>query len=167
MNQIDARACVTYMEQLWTNWRPTDAETNFWCGVISIYDNEENVKRAIDEAKKSSDFSKPPAKKLNDLLRVHNMRQRAKVEQPEPTVFLFYEGGGLTKLQAGYFAPVIPARGVAMGEAIESMKLNVTETYGGMWKVYEQTDHSAMIKLRCEMRSGLVDEIEKEISDST
>ena len=157
MNSIEAIDTVHYMKKIWPNWKPTDEEMDVWADKFRGHD-EQTAVRAIKEAKFRTNFNSPPAKEINSLLKeYHPTTQRLNVEQPEPTVFLFYEGGGPGTLQAGYFAPVIPGKKTEMPKAIESMKMHMIETYGGAWKVYMETNHRAMIKMRNEARASQVD----------
>jgi hypothetical protein len=159
MNSIDSDQIISDMQAVWTNWKPTDHERGIWLSVFRRYDFDVG-KKAIKEAAMATDYYKPPRKSIFDLLNRYQPKAQqdrtGPKDQPEPTVFVMYEGDGDITLQPGYFFPIITRFGVDEMRAAEAERIRRIENYGGMWKVYQGTSHAEMIKIRHEMRAETV-----------
>lgn len=61
-----------------------------------------------------------------------------------------YEGGGRGTKLAGYYFPIFTLPGVDVMKAAEYMRGKHEAGFGGTWKVYAETTHSVMAKMRSE-----------------
>ncbi len=156
MNSIEAEAVIKYMQNLWENWNPTDDTINLWMQEFKYHDEDVAV-RAMNEAAMQTNHHRPPYKDIHRFLRQYKPKVTI-LNKPrdEPTVFVMYHGDGHSRLLEGHFIPIIPAGGCDVMQAAERTKGILMDTHGGMWKVYEQTDHRAMIKMRNELRAEIV-----------
>ncbi len=110
---------------------------------------------AIREHASEARWKRPTLGKFRTLVRLKEP-PKEKVEQPEPTVFVMYEGGGRGTTLAGYFFPIFTLPGVNVMNAAEHMRGKHEGGFGGEWKVYAETTHSEMANMRSEFQKKRV-----------
>ena len=117
--------------------------------------DEDTALSAIREHASEARWKRPTLGKFRALVRLKAPRKE-KVEQPEPTVFVLYEGGGRGTTLPGYFLPIITLPGVNVMRAAEHMRGKHENGFGGEWKVYAETTHFEMVKMRSEFHERRV-----------
>ena len=154
MNFIDEQ-----MQTRWPDWNPTAEQIADWAIWLGPYDFG-TARNAVREHIGSSAFNKRPnAQKLRALLaKFQPGKAQEKTEQPDPTVFVMYEGGGRGRTLAGYFFPIITLPGVDVMKAAGIMRAKHEEGFGGTCKVYAETSHSEMAKMRSEFHERRVND---------
>ncbi len=152
MNFIDDQ-----MQARWPDWKPTAEQIADWAVWLGPY-TFETARNAVREHIGSSRFNKRPnAAALRSLLaKFQPRKEQEKTEQPEPAVFVMYEGGGRGTMLAGYFFPIITLPGVVVTTAAQHMRGKHKDGFGGTWKVYAETTHSEMTKIRREFHKRRV-----------
>lgn len=149
MDNISANSFFEqHVKARWPDWQPSGVEISDWLFWIGRVD-ENTALQSIREHRGQSNWKRPVLAKFRALVRLKSPAVE-KVEQPEPTAFVMYEGGGRGTLLAGYFFPII----VPPNKVDKTMRIaeNVRQYYenrnGGLWKVYAETSNSAMAKMR-------------------
>ncbi len=140
----------------WPDWQPEGVEISDWVFWIGKTD-EDTALSAIREHASGSRWKRPTLGKFRTLVRL-KAPPKEKVEQPEPTVFVMYEGGGLGTTLAGYFFPIITLPGVDVMKAAEHMRAKHEGGFGGTWKVYAEATHYEMTKMRSEFQKKRVND---------
>ena len=145
------------MQTRWPDWKPTAEQVADWAIWLGPYDFDA-ARNAVREHIGSSTFNKKPnAQKLRALFAKFQPRKdEEKTEQPEPTVFVMYEGGGGGTTLAGYFFPIMTLPGVDVMKAAEHMRAKHEGGFGGTWKVYAEATHYEMTKMRSEFQKKRV-----------
>ena len=146
------------MRPRWPDWNPNGEQMSDWAMWLSPYDYG-TAKNAIREHAGSSRFNKRPnpAALRSLLAKFQPTKEQVGQEQPEPTVFVMYEGGGRGTTLAGYFFPIITLPKVDVMKAAQHMRGKHEDGFGGTWKVYAETTHSDMAKMRSEFHKARVD----------
>ena len=91
----------------WPDWHPEDVEISDWVFWIAKTD-ENTALSAIREHASGTRWKRPTLGKFRELVCLKAPRKE-NVEQPDPTVFVMYEGGGRGTTLPGYFFPIITA----------------------------------------------------------
>ena len=150
MNFIDEQ-----MRPRWPKpgWNPTPeqiADLVVWLSSPDI--TYEIARLAVREhaGSKEGGFGKPKIHHLRTALNNFRPKQETKTEQPDPTVFVMYEGGGRGTLLAGYHFPIIVRPGDNAMKAAERMRSAHEERVGGEWKVYSDATYPQMNGMRHE-----------------
>lgn len=139
------------MKPRWPDWKPNTAQVADWTLWLNPY-SWEVAQNAVREHAGTQTYNKRPnAAKLRPLLAKYQPHTTVeKKGMADPTVFIFYAGGGRGTLLSGYFFPVIvlPHEQSRIMQAAANERGKREEAYGGDWQVHQDTTHSAMVKLR-------------------
>ena len=132
----------------WPDWEPEGVEVSDWLFWIGKTD-EDTALQAIREHVAESRWKRPTLSKFRTYVRL-KAPPGEKTEQPDPTVFVMYEGGGRGTLLAGYHFPIIVRPGDNAMKAAERMRSAHEERVGGEWKVYSDATYPQMNGMRHE-----------------
>ena len=154
-----------HVQGRFSKWEPESAEIDDWLFYLKGLD-EDVALRAIREHKSESRYNTPALSTFRAKARGF-MPPKEHVEKPEDTVFIWYDGGGDTTLQSGYFFPVVvvPKEQHLIMKAAENAKRRREETYGGEWKIFQNTTGKEMVRMRCDLRAIEVNANWKKIKD--
>lgn len=158
MNNIEAdNFFENEVQGRFSKWEPEEAEIRDWLFYIKGMDWDIALK-AIREYKSESRYNAPALSVFRVKARGF-MPPKEKVAQPDPTIFVMYEGSGRGALQPGYFFPIIvlPHEQHLIMKAAEKARAKREEAIGGEWKTYSETTHQVMVGMRNEIRAAIID----------
>ena len=153
MLQVEAMTFIEeQMRPRFQDWEPNREQIADWIAWLKPY-SPETARNALREHVGTLRYNKRPVpSKLRPLLAKFHPADNSPKPKPENTVFIWYEGGGDTTLQAGYFFPVCTKHSNVMLVA-EQERLRHQENHGGEWMIYQDTTGRAMVKMRCDRRA--------------
>ena len=161
MNQTETTAFVEKeIGALFPKWQPTDRELWIWMDMLKKQDYS-IAKRAIAKVfELAGRFNAKPV--IRDFKTQYYLLPQPEREAPlyknlGGHVFVQYYGGGKAKMTRGCFHSIkIKAEDVPnKNDIAESYKRWLVRHYGGEWRIFANSAHDEMIKMRFEMR-GLV-----------